>query len=62
VSLGPHSASNSNIRYTAPRIISGITRQLFLDDADRMYDEFIARDHHELDPAAGQAQFMQKWL
>lgn len=52
LSLGPSSASNSNIRYTAPRIISGITRQLFLSDADRVFDEFMAQEHHELAPAA----------
>ena len=48
LSLGPSAASNSNIRYTAPRIISGITRQLFLSDADAVYDEFMAQQHHEL--------------
>jgi cation diffusion facilitator CzcD-associated flavoprotein CzcO len=52
LSLGPSSASNSNIRYTAPRIISGITRQLFLSDADRVFDEFMAQEHHELAPTA----------
>jgi cation diffusion facilitator CzcD-associated flavoprotein CzcO len=52
LSLGPSAASNSNIRYTAPRIVSGITRQLFLADADRVYDEFTAGQHHELAPAS----------
>jgi cation diffusion facilitator CzcD-associated flavoprotein CzcO len=52
LSLGPSSASNSNIRYTAPRIISGITRQLFLGDADRVFEEFMAQEHHELAPTA----------
>ena len=52
LSLGPSSASNSNIRYTAPRIVSGITRQLFLADADRVFDEFMAQEHHELAAAA----------
>lgn len=48
LSLGPSSASNSNIRYTAPRIISGVTRQLFLGDADAVYQEFMDQQHHEL--------------
>jgi len=52
LSLGPSSASNSNIRYTAPRIVSGITARLFHADADRMFDEFMAQEHHELAPAA----------
>ncbi len=48
LSLGPSAASNSNIRYTAPRIISGITKQLFLDGADAVYEEFISQQHNEL--------------
>jgi len=48
LSLGPSSASNSNIRYTAPRIITGVTRQLFLDEADAVFEEFLAQQHHEL--------------
>ncbi len=56
LSLGPSSASNSNIRYTAPRMVSGVTRALFLDDADAVFDEFMAQAHHELQPeAVGQA-------
>ncbi len=52
LSLGPSSASNSNIRYTAPRIVSGVTRALFLDQADDVFDEFMAQAHHELNSAA----------
>jgi cation diffusion facilitator CzcD-associated flavoprotein CzcO len=48
LSLGPSSASNSNIRYTAPRIVSGVTRALFLDEADSVFAEFMAQAHHEL--------------
>lgn len=54
LSLGPSSASNSNIRYTAPRIVSGVTRQLFLDDADAVFREFMSQQHHEL--AASEVQ------
>jgi hypothetical protein len=52
LSLGPSAASNSNIRYTAPRIVSGITRQLFLADADRTFEAFMGQAHHELAPGA----------
>lgn len=54
LSLGPSAASNSNIRYTAPRIISGVTRQLFLDEADAVFQDFIGQPHHELAPEAVQ--------
>ena len=50
LSLGPSSASNSNIRYTAPRMVSGITRQLFLEDAVATRAEFDSQSHHELAP------------
>lgn len=55
LSLGPSSASNSNIRYTAPRIVSGVTRALFLGMADGLFDEFMAQAHHELAPDAVRA-------
>ena len=51
LSLGPSAASNSNIRYTAPRIVSGVTRQLFLDSADAVFDEFVGQAHNELAPS-----------
>jgi len=44
LSMGPSAASNSNIKYTAPRIISGVTRWLFLGDAQR----FVQHDHGEI--------------
>ncbi|MBM3406795.1 MAG: NAD(P)/FAD-dependent oxidoreductase [Betaproteobacteria bacterium] len=50
LSLGPSSASNSNIRYTAPRIVSGITRALFLEGAEATRTEFDSQSHHELAP------------
>ena len=40
------------MKYTAPRIISGVTRQLFLDAAPRYYERFMAEGHHELAPDA----------
>jgi cation diffusion facilitator CzcD-associated flavoprotein CzcO len=52
MSLGPSSASNSNIKYTAPRIISGVTRQLFLDHARGYFDAFMNQRHDELDATA----------
>jgi len=52
LSLGPSAASNSNIRYTAPRIVSGVTRQLFLEDAAATRAEFDSQAHHELAPDA----------
>ena len=55
LSLGPSAASNSNIRYTAPRIVSGVTKALFLADADHAFEEFMALDHHELQAAAVKA-------
>lgn len=48
LSMGPSAASNSNIKYTAPRIISGVTRALFLEDAPRHALRFDAHDHSEL--------------
>lgn len=48
LSMGPSAASNSNIKYTAPRIISGVTRALFLDDAPRHAQRFDTVDHSEL--------------
>jgi len=51
LSMGPSAASNSNIKYTAPRIISGVTRSLFLDDAAKHAERYESHDHDEL-PAA----------
>jgi cation diffusion facilitator CzcD-associated flavoprotein CzcO len=51
LSMGPSAASNSNMKYTAPRIIAGVTRQLFLDGAAGYRSRFLGGEHHEL--AAG---------
>lgn len=48
LSMGPSAASNSNIKYTAPRIISGVTRALFLDDAAEHRRRFETANHDEL--------------
>jgi FAD-dependent urate hydroxylase len=48
LSLGPSAASNSNIRYTAPRIVSGVSKQLFMEEAETVYREFVEQQHHEL--------------
>jgi cation diffusion facilitator CzcD-associated flavoprotein CzcO len=52
LSMGPSAASNSNLKYTAPRIVAGVTRQLFLDAAPRYFERFMADAHHELAPDA----------
>jgi FAD-dependent urate hydroxylase len=49
MSMGPSAASNSNMKYTAPRIIAGVTRQLFLDRAPAFYKAFAETEHNELD-------------
>lgn len=48
LSLGPSAASNSNMKYTVPRIVSGVTRQLFLDARSQYYRAFVDGDHAEL--------------
>jgi cation diffusion facilitator CzcD-associated flavoprotein CzcO len=50
LSMGPSSASNSNVKYTAPRIIAGVTRALFLDGADDFMHGFLEGEHNELPP------------
>jgi hypothetical protein len=52
LSMGPSAASNSNIKYTAPRLISGVTKALFLEDAGRHARRYAAHDHGELPRAA----------
>jgi len=49
LSMGPSAASNSNMKYTAPRIIAGVTRQLFLDGRQAYYERFAGTAHDELD-------------
>jgi cation diffusion facilitator CzcD-associated flavoprotein CzcO len=51
LSMGPSSASNSNVKYTAPRIIAGVTRALFLEEAEPFLATFMGGEYHEL--AAG---------
>jgi hypothetical protein len=50
MSMGPSAASNSNMKYTAPRIVAGVARQLFLDQAPAFYAAFAESEHNELDP------------
>lgn len=52
LSMGPSAASNSNIKYTAPRIISGVTRWLFMGDAARHAERFATHDHSEFPSVA----------
>ncbi|MBP6893238.1 MAG: NAD(P)/FAD-dependent oxidoreductase [Pseudacidovorax sp.] len=59
LSLGPSAASNSNIKYTAPRVISGVTRALFLDDAPEHGRRFATANHDELAPDKLQAMMGQ---
>lgn len=56
LSLGPVSASGSNMKYTAPRLVAGVTRQLFLDNAEAEYAAIVGREHHELTGLAVAAQ------
>jgi FAD-dependent urate hydroxylase len=55
MSMGPSAASNSNMKYTAPRIVAGVVRRLFLDRADEFYKAFSENEHNELQPAHVQA-------
>lgn len=50
MSMGPSAASNSNLKYTAPRIIAGVCRQLFLDQSAQFFDAFMHQEHNELAP------------
>lgn len=55
MSMGPSAASNSNMKYTAPRIISGVVRRLFLDRASEFYQAFSENEHNELQAVQVQA-------
>jgi hypothetical protein len=55
MSMGPSAASNSNMKYTAPRIVAGVVRQLFLDGAPAFYKTFAETTHNELDATRVQA-------
>jgi cation diffusion facilitator CzcD-associated flavoprotein CzcO len=48
LSMGPSSASNSNMKYTVPRIVSGVTRSLFLDGEAEYWKRYNDDTHHEL--------------
>lgn len=48
LSLGPVAASNSGLKYAAPRLIDGITRRLFLDQTEQTWGDFITGDHDEI--------------
>jgi cation diffusion facilitator CzcD-associated flavoprotein CzcO len=52
MSLGPSAASNSNMKYTIPRLVSGVTRQLVLDAEDAHWATFTRGDHAELEAVA----------
>ena len=56
LSLGPVSASGSNMKYTAPRLIAGVTRQLYFDNAAAEYDAIVGREYHELTGVADAAE------
>lgn len=48
LSLGPVAASNSGMKYIAPRLIEGVKRRLFLDQECQTWDDLLHRDHAEL--------------
>lgn len=48
LSMGPSSASNSNMKYTVPRIVSGVTRALFLDGEAEYWRRYNDDSHREL--------------
>jgi len=48
LSLGPVSASNSGMKYTAPRLIEGVKRRLLLDQEEQDWAAFLGQDHAEL--------------
>ena len=50
LSLGPVAASNSGMKYTAPRLVEGVKRRLFLDQEEATWRDLIAGDHAELPP------------
>jgi cation diffusion facilitator CzcD-associated flavoprotein CzcO len=48
LSMGPSAASNSNMKYTVPRIVSGVTRALFLDGEAEYWRRYNDDSHREL--------------
>lgn len=52
VSLGLSASALSGVKFALPKLISGITRQLFLEEAPRVIKEYLAYDTEE---------FVSKW-
>jgi cation diffusion facilitator CzcD-associated flavoprotein CzcO len=48
LSMGPSAASNSNVKYTVPRIVSGVTRALFIDGEAGYWQRYNDDSHREL--------------
>ena len=49
VSMGPHSTSVSGHKYSIPRLVGGITRSLFLEQADEVVPRLRAYDEPEIE-------------
>ena len=49
-SIGPVSTGISGQRYAIPRIVCGVTKSLFLDQADTLLPSLYAFSEPELDP------------
>jgi cation diffusion facilitator CzcD-associated flavoprotein CzcO len=50
LSLGPLASSISAMRHVLPRLVDGVRRQLFLDQQERTWSQFVTGDHAELRP------------
>ena len=50
VSLGLGGASISGMKYSLPRLVSGITRQLYVEDKDAYFDSLMKFDVKEFEP------------
>jgi cation diffusion facilitator CzcD-associated flavoprotein CzcO len=50
LSLGFGGASISGMKYSLPKLVSGITRQLYLDDKDAFFDSLMKFDLKEFEP------------
>lgn len=48
LSLGPVAASNSAMKYVAPRLIEGVKRRLFLDQEEADWAALLTHDHTEI--------------
>ena len=47
VSLGLSAAALSGLKFAAPRVAAGITRQLFADDSEEIFSDFLAYAEEE---------------